>query len=108
MFVACGIWCLADVLSVSTSSKQGGGVGLVFERRDKTYIYIYIYMFYIYIYIYMSHILTLTYHYIDNYCIYDTSILCQNQWRIYFKNIKNTNLAGTTGKEQNQSEKNCK
>ena len=25
MFVACGIWCLADVLSVSPSSEQMGG-----------------------------------------------------------------------------------
>ena len=40
MFVACGIWCLADVSSVSPSSEQrvarlGGGRGGGGERGEK-------------------------------------------------------------------------
>ena len=30
MFVACGIWCFADVSSVSPSSEQIGGLTVVF------------------------------------------------------------------------------
>ena len=32
MFVACGIWCLADVSSVSPSSEQTHGMAEVMEK----------------------------------------------------------------------------
>ena len=39
MFVACGIWCLADVSSVSPSSAP---YNLIFNLMEMVYIYIYL------------------------------------------------------------------
>ena len=35
MFVACGIWCLDDVLSVSPSSEQTGCILLLFSSTPR-------------------------------------------------------------------------
>ena len=38
MFVACGIWCLADVSSVGPSSEQTSDEGLTLETSAKHHI----------------------------------------------------------------------